>query len=556
MLKRYWLGTVLAFALILSASCSTLNVGNSSPERDTAEAFSLNVMDESFFNGSTVEGITTTTKEGEDYYQVSINVEGAQDLKALYFSMNYNPDMVIPMGVTNSDLIASDADRLSLTHEQERGTIYSGQLVANPDWHSGFSGDGTLATVNFRKRPTPLIRETSKVNTTVNGGALNIEWDGTDTLTWLYNNPADYDQNGEVGISDLTPLGINLNKDASGATVEDSLSVVDGDKNGLITLADITPIGVNFGNSCNGGYNVYAGNSADKPSGGDADVVAVLENVAFNTATGTNLQRKRFTYTVAAPGAGDEYWVRGVSATSELGTPSDAVGGDPNEKPSIELDTPTPGGGGDGSQGTPWIINSSSQAAENFTFSVYDTPNNGGGEITGNAGVTISANPAAAATSIDQATGVVTWDVSFVDTTFYVSAVADGTETNKIYFRIEIAPAGVFIFKDDGDADWATVTGDGISEATAYIIATNSFNTDGMTEFSFISNTMSDASGDSIDVNTLTWMAGFEFMVTNGWSTPGTATFEPNFTNTFVFAQDAELNNSNDVYVAAENLPE
>lgn len=63
MLKRYWLGTVLAFALILSASCSTLNVGNSSPERDTAEAFSLNVMDESFFNGSTVEGITTTTKE-------------------------------------------------------------------------------------------------------------------------------------------------------------------------------------------------------------------------------------------------------------------------------------------------------------------------------------------------------------------------------------------------------------------------------------------------------------------------------------------------------------
>ncbi|MEZ5337423.1 MAG: hypothetical protein R3F46_04085 [bacterium] len=553
MLKRYWLSAVLTFALVLSASCSTLNVGNSSPEREV-DAFTLNVLEDSYFNGSSVEGYFLTTEETDTDVMVSVNAYGAADLKALYFEMEYDADQLRPMGVHYSEGIADDADRLSLTYLKDRGSVTSGQMVANPDWHSGFSGDGVLAVVNFRKAGTPLIRETSKVNTSPAGGALEITFDGTDLLEWWYNNPADYDQNGEVGISDLTPLGINLNKDASGATFMDSLSVVDGDKNGLITLADITPIGVNFGNSCNGGYNVYAGNSADKPSGGDPDVISELDTVAFSAATGTNVQRKKFSYTVASPNAADEYWVRGVSAASELGTPSDTVGGDPNAKPGIELLNPTPDGGGTGTGADPFVITSLAQATGDFTFEVTASPNDGGGVITGDSGVEILTNPAGANSGIVQGTGVVSFNNT--ETSFTVSALVNGVATNNLSFSIQIAPAGLFIFTDPADTDWSTVTGDGATTETAYIIATNSFNTDGSTEFSFIANSMNDGSGDVIDVNTLTWGADIPFMVTNGWSTPGTATFEPNFTNTFVFAQDAELNNSNDVHVAAENLPE
>lgn len=558
MLKKYWLGTLLTIALVLSASCSTLNVGNSNPDR-AADAFTLNVMDESYFNGSHVDGYYLTTEESEDHVMVSINARGAADLKALYFDLTYDADSLRPMGVVNSDNIASAEERLTLTHIQDRGVVNSGQMVVNPDWHEGFSGDGLLATVNFRKENTPLLREISKVNTSAAAAAIQPEWDGTDTLTWYYASPGDYDQNGEVNVADLAPLGQNF-LDGDGVVefgLLTSIDQVDGDNNNIINVSDLTPIGQNFGNSCNGGYNVYAGNQVTEypATNGGADIIAALDNVAFSASIGTSADRKSWSYTVAAPDGVSSYWVRALDTGSGLGTPSEAVGGDTSNLPQLRMDAPEPPGAG--TSVSPYMLNDA-LVANTYTFHLY-TDDTLGTEITGDADVLLLTEAAGALDTVNQATGEVTFDNTFLDTTFYVSATVNGvalTSDQRIYFRIELAPVGLYIFTDPADADWSGLSGDGLTEGTAFAVVTNSFNTDGLTEFSFVANNQSDNAGTVIDVNTLTWSAGFPFMVTNNWSTAGTATFEPNFTNTNVFAQDAELNNSNDIWVYADNLPE
>ncbi|HES58715.1 MAG TPA: hypothetical protein ENO21_04730, partial [Firmicutes bacterium] len=81
--------------------------------------------------------------------------------------------------------------------------------------------------------------------------------DGSATLGWSERNTGDYDLNGEVNISDITPVGKNFNK-VYGTESPDyaQLEVVDGDDNFEVNISDLTPIGLNFGSIITG-YNVY-----------------------------------------------------------------------------------------------------------------------------------------------------------------------------------------------------------------------------------------------------------------------------------------------------------
>jgi hypothetical protein len=64
-------------------------------------------------------------------------------------------------------------------------------------------------------------------------------------LTWTYRSSGDYNRDGEVNVSDLSPLGRYFN-----THIDDPdwgpAQVADGDGNGLISLGDVTPIGANL----------------------------------------------------------------------------------------------------------------------------------------------------------------------------------------------------------------------------------------------------------------------------------------------------------------------
>jgi len=159
--------------------------------------------------------------------------------------------------------------------------------------------------------------------------ATVLSWDEeAGSFQWRYYSAGDYDQNGEVGVSDLTPLGVHFGKQSAGgpfdqATVE---SVVDGDQNGQIGISDITPIGQNFGLVCEG-YRLYYSNAesdvpgeAAEPNGPGAELVA---EVIFSDATGAASERKQFSHTPAETPFEGYYWVR-PHDDEQLGTPSNA----------------------------------------------------------------------------------------------------------------------------------------------------------------------------------------------------------------------------------------
>ncbi|MCD6282081.1 hypothetical protein J7J84_00530, partial [bacterium] len=93
--------------------------------------------------------------------------------------------------------------------------------------------------------------------------ALTDHFDATYTLEWRYRNLGDYDQNGTVGISDITPLAIHYNEEVPEEDKElrNSIqAVVDGSGNGIVDIADITPIAMNYGTCC-AAYSIRSASS-------------------------------------------------------------------------------------------------------------------------------------------------------------------------------------------------------------------------------------------------------------------------------------------------------
>jgi hypothetical protein len=148
----------------------------------------------------------------------------------------------------------------------------------------------------------------------------------TTTLTWYYASPGDYNQDGLVTISDLTPLGAHLNESNGGVPWPDSSvqAAIDGDSNGEINISDLTPLGANLGAHVTG-YNVYVSqdHNTDYPLDNSADsTIDPLATVAFSEAIGEKTtERLHFTHVAPAHVANDTYWVR-PSEGAEEGTAS------------------------------------------------------------------------------------------------------------------------------------------------------------------------------------------------------------------------------------------
>ncbi|MBN2083552.1 CotH kinase family protein [bacterium] len=127
--------------------------------------------------------------------------------------------------------------------------------------------------------------------------------DGTAALSWWHHNTGDYNQDGEVGLGDITPVGVHFNSGAGDADWDEAY-LADGDNNGLVLASDLTPIGANFLTRISG-YTIEQGTSADGPFTQVADVPL---------SAGTAAPRLAFSQTLAAPQDGAYYRVRSYSS--------------------------------------------------------------------------------------------------------------------------------------------------------------------------------------------------------------------------------------------------
>lgn len=71
-------------------------------------------------------------------------------------------------------------------------------------------------------------------------------WDGTYSLVWHYHNLGDYDQNGAVGIADITPIAVHFGEQVPPGGEDSLTAAVDGSGNGVVDIADVTPIAQGF----------------------------------------------------------------------------------------------------------------------------------------------------------------------------------------------------------------------------------------------------------------------------------------------------------------------
>jgi len=231
---------------------------------------------------------------------------------------------------------------------------------------------GQVDPVLFDELKAELVRVlnergVSKIAATPPMGSANVITDlvaidigGPVQLTWTHKCAGDYNNDGEVTVSDLTPVGIYYNAKAGDANWG-LASAADGNNDGFITVSDITAIGQNYGVATRG-YSIFGSHSAtDYPAGPDdanGNGASLIDSTVFATGMATGTNRKQFSYTIAAPMPGDVWWVRPYddAVTSGARSVLAQIGGagfltlniDP-----LSLEQPT---GGTGSQVDPYTV--------------------------------------------------------------------------------------------------------------------------------------------------------------------------------------------------------
>jgi hypothetical protein len=121
--------------------------------------------------------------------------------------------------------------------------------------------------------------------------------DGTLALQWHLRNLGDYNQDGAVNVSDVTPIAMHYGENVPPGDDNLLLSVINGGGGATIGVDDITPIAMNFGNELAG----YVVQFADAP---DATTWADLQQVPLSTATGSG----RMLFQVNITHSGEGYY--------------------------------------------------------------------------------------------------------------------------------------------------------------------------------------------------------------------------------------------------------
>jgi YD repeat-containing protein len=181
--------------------------------------------------------------------------------------------------------------------------------------------------------------------------AAQLTYDqGSSRISWYMVHAGDYNQDGLVTVSDLTPLAGYFNQTAQSTFAlpdfphESIQSAIDGDGNGEINLADITPIAANFDHQLEG-YHVYqSADAADNPE--DAGLpngpgAQLVETVPIASATQVQGERRKFTLQVVPTSITQYFWVRpyshGVDGAASNSVEVTAVG---NFPPVAQLSAP------------------------------------------------------------------------------------------------------------------------------------------------------------------------------------------------------------------------
>ncbi|MEZ5337704.1 MAG: hypothetical protein R3F46_05520 [bacterium] len=327
----------LAFLLLIIACCSCSSGsgdGSSSPAPDGLAALSpagkqtaaIEILPGGLFDSLDAGSLSIVWSEQDGQPLATISTNDTVNLRAAYLRISVPGTATGSATVTPGSWAGEDA--LSIAVPSADNTLDIGVCMLHPDSAGGHSGPATLARLRFADEEADELR-TSSAPPLSAGSRIDLDYDPSrNFFYWYYANQGDYDQNGEVNVSDLTPIAVHFGKTASGGFPRASVeSVVDGDDNGEINIADISPIGIGFGSRVEG-FNLYKGQPADYPGAADQpSTIAVLQTTVLADALNTPAQGRLYyeVHSDAAADAAAAYWLRPAEGAAE-GIPSDLSG--------------------------------------------------------------------------------------------------------------------------------------------------------------------------------------------------------------------------------------
>ncbi|GEM_PF-1277027 len=311
---------------------------------DFADGFPLTVLPDSFLGAEPAGKFSLAVSRAGEELVGTIEVVDAQRLRALYCELTYDPSRYTPLGTEHLPLgggadgaaLASASggsdEMLTLSVLDRPGTVHIGQVLAHWQERDGISGDSELARVRFAQRPFAATKGADAALPVATERPLLTVIMQPAWLDWRFHQLGDYNQDGVVGVSDLTPLGMHFGEAGDvesghiitpdGTWVErfdfaggDVRQLIDTSESGEIDIFDITAIGVNFGRGADSFAVYHAASRAAYSAEGTASVqpLAVFPYAQVRRGEPAGEQ---VVFNVTLPGLvdGDFYWVQPLIA--------------------------------------------------------------------------------------------------------------------------------------------------------------------------------------------------------------------------------------------------
>jgi len=194
---------------------------------------------------------------------VSVYAQNLTDSAASLFVLKYNPDEWKLREILPGKLYGGKDESIFLAVDKYAGTLPFGLARVRPQDNGLTSGGGLVAEIAFTSGPATGSRA---VSVTAGESALLLEdyiiasfGDEAARLSWNDQLRGDYDNNGSVGISDITPIAMyfgGITGDSVGDDVAEGFIDRGGATDGSVGIAEITPIAMYYGITIDG-YNIY-----------------------------------------------------------------------------------------------------------------------------------------------------------------------------------------------------------------------------------------------------------------------------------------------------------
>jgi hypothetical protein len=198
--------------------------------------------------------------EREDAVAVTVNASDADNLSGAFVHLHYDASRFAPERVELGGMLGSESETVSLALTDVADYVPVGIAQITSSGVAPASGSGELATVYFAREPFAATRSASASPSGDHNAVTDLkiiqQETYTATLQWTEVNIGDYNNDGLVGVADLTPIGQNYNVEVEKSSDPLKVGLADGNKDGFVTLNDISQIGQNFGNLLTG-YKLY-----------------------------------------------------------------------------------------------------------------------------------------------------------------------------------------------------------------------------------------------------------------------------------------------------------